>query len=368
MPLQVTYQQVIAHRMRTHHLTSRLPSGSYAVAARFALQDSAPRSALLSLHARVDGCAPSAWADPRLIQTYSPRAAVHVLPRADLGVFTLGRLPRDSDARAAIEDMAERICRALDGRELRIGRLPQDMQGTVRPAAASGRLAVCWTTSSLSVREVPLPTVDLYEARLELCRRHLHAYGPSTPVAFAWWAGMSTHDARQTWLRLEPELLSVEIDGHPAAILAADEPALLDAPEVHGVRLLPAEERRLFGSDRTGLFVAPEWRGSVRPYSDWFHPHVVVVDGKVVGAWGRRKGRVMIRVGEGLSPRVRTALEAEALAFPIPGATMRVELTELPGPGEQPPSEHRPTEHRPTEHRPSEHRPGEQGERRDPTG
>jgi hypothetical protein len=337
VPLQVTHRQAVAHRLHTHHLTSRLPSGSYAAAARFALQDSAPRSALLSLHARVEGCVPSAWEDPSLVQTYSPRAAVHVLPQADFGVFTVGRLPSDPDARAVIEAMADRICHALDGRELRIGYLPSDLQGTVRPAAAGGRLAVRWTTSSLSVREVPLPDVEREEARLELCRRHLHAYGPSTPTAFAWWAGISTQDAQQTWRRLRADLLTVDFDGHRAAILGADEPAFSSASEVHGVRLLPAEERRLFGRDRTGLFVAPEWRGSAHPYSDTFHPHVVVVDGKVIGAWGRRGGRVVVKVGEGLPQRVRAALEGEALAFPIPGATMRVELCELPGPSHQSP-------------------------------
>jgi hypothetical protein len=330
VPLQLTYEHVIAHRLHTHHLTTRLPRGSYAAAARFGLQDSAPRSALLSLHARVEGCAPSAWEDHDLIQTYSPRQAVHVLPRADLGVFTLGRLPADADARSAVEKLADRICHALDGRELRVGQLPSDLQGTVRPAAASGRIAVRWTTRSLSVREVPLPSIDREDARAELCRRHLHAFGPSTPNAFAWWAGISMPEARDTWRLLGNDLLPVVIDGHRATILAADEPGPTEVYDARGVRLLPAEERRLFGCDRTGLFVAPDRRNSSPPYSDWFHPHVVVVDGKVVGAWGRRGGRVMISVPEGMPARVRAALEGEALAFPIPGATMRVELTEYP--------------------------------------
>jgi hypothetical protein len=62
-----------------------LPAGSHVEAARFGLQDSAPRDALLGMHARIESCAPDAWQDPRLTQTYSPRAAVYLLPLEDFG-------------------------------------------------------------------------------------------------------------------------------------------------------------------------------------------------------------------------------------------------------------------------------------------
>jgi hypothetical protein len=35
------------------------------------------------------------------------------------------------------------------------------------------------------VREVPRPEADFSEAHAELCRRHIHAFGPTTPGAFA---------------------------------------------------------------------------------------------------------------------------------------------------------------------------------------
>lgn len=62
-------------------------------AARAGLQDSSPRSALLSLHARVEGIQPDAWRDPILAQVFGPRGAIYVVPRSDVGVFTLGLLP-----------------------------------------------------------------------------------------------------------------------------------------------------------------------------------------------------------------------------------------------------------------------------------
>jgi hypothetical protein len=77
--LRVSRSQAVAYRLAANHLSRRLPACSYAEAAYAGLQDTAPRDALLGLHARVAGCEPSAWEHPRLIQTYSPRRAVYVL-------------------------------------------------------------------------------------------------------------------------------------------------------------------------------------------------------------------------------------------------------------------------------------------------
>jgi len=49
----------------------RLPAGSYVEAAYVGLQDTAPRDALLGLHARVEACEPAAWQHSHLVQTYS---------------------------------------------------------------------------------------------------------------------------------------------------------------------------------------------------------------------------------------------------------------------------------------------------------
>lgn len=325
--LRVDQRRVVAYRLRVNNLVTRLPAGSYDLAARFAVQDSAPRSALLSLHARVADCEPDAWADPRLIQTYSPRAAVHVLPAADFGIFTRGRLPIDPAEQQAVETAADRICRTLDGREVRPSRLPGGLP-ELRMACASGRIALRWTTSALYAREVPCPDVDLPATRSALCRRHVHAFGPTTPAAFAWWAGLNGPDARQIWQTLVPELVPVSADGHRAWILAADEDLLRSVVPVPGVRLLPAEELRLFGCDRTGMFIAPR-SVDPGPLFDTFFTHGVVDDGELVGSWARSGGRVRVRLATRPSDHLRAAIEAEALSFPIPNVTTCVAIEVL---------------------------------------
>jgi hypothetical protein len=320
--LRVSRTQAVNYRLAVNHLSRRLPAGSYVEAAYVGLQDTAPRDALLGMHARVTACEPSAWEHPRLIQTYSPRAAVYVLPRDDFGIFTVGRLPRDPAERQALEARAERACREMAGQ-------PRPAQGLQarRDVCATGRFEIRWTTSALHVCEHPRPSIDPEAARIELCRRHVHAFGPTTPAAFAWWAGVSSQDARRSFAVLEPELTPVDYDGHTAWILAADETAIVTAEPMRGVRYLVAPDLRLFGQDRKQLFAGPG-RHQYTPLHDTFHPNGLLIDGSIAGAGGRRAGRVTVKASGPLPAAIRRAICDEAESMPIPGAAVTVSLTE----------------------------------------
>jgi hypothetical protein len=319
--LRVSRVQAVRYRLVVNNLSARLPAGSYVEAAYVGLQDTAPRDALVGLHARVEACETVAWQHPRLIQTYSPRTAVHVLPADDFGVFTVGRLPRDPQARQVLEDLAEESCAAMDGQEVRGHAL------LAKGGCATGRIAVRWTTSALYVREHERPSIDPETARMELCRRHVHAFGPTTAPAFAWWAGVSVRDARKTFDLIADELLQVDLAGHDAWVLAADESALRSAGPMRGVRLLVSSDLRLLGQDRTQLFVGPG-QNERSPLQDWFHPHGLVVNGRLAGAWGRRGGKVNIKAVGPLAPSTRAAIHAEAASMPIPNNAVTVSLTE----------------------------------------
>lgn len=324
--LHVSHTQAVNYRLLVNNISRRLPAGSYAEAAYAGLQDTGPRDALVGMHARVEACEPSAWEDSRLVQTYSPRAAVYLLPAGDFGVFTVGRLPRDPQVRQVLEDLAEEVCRALGGQEMRGMALP------ARGACATGRIAVRWTTSALYVREYERPSIDPEAARIELCRRHVHAFGPTTPTAFAWWAGVPGRDAGKSFDLIADELVPVDLAGSQAWVLAADESAVRSAEPMSGVRLLPAPDLRLFGQDRAQLFVGPG-KNDHSPLQDWFHPHGLVVNGRIAGAWGRRGGQVNIKATGPLAPSAQHAIHAEAESMPIPNRNITVSLTEHQRPG-----------------------------------
>src|SRR5918911_3621057 len=97
--LELTRSQILSFRRHAASLDERLPHGQGALrrAAWAGLQDSMPRAALLSIHARMTGTDPASWEDPSLVQVWGPRFSAYVVAKRDLAVFTLGRLP-DEDA------------------------------------------------------------------------------------------------------------------------------------------------------------------------------------------------------------------------------------------------------------------------------
>lgn len=119
----------------------------------------------------------------------------------------------------------------------------------------------------------------------------MHSFGPTTPPAFAWWADVPVQDARKTFDLIAGELLRVDLAGHDAWVLAADESALRSAGPIRGIRLQVASDLRLLGQDRARLFVGPG-KNDDSPPQDWLHPNGLVVKGRIAGAWGppRRQG------------------------------------------------------------------------------
>ncbi|MGZ0146234.1 DNA glycosylase AlkZ-like family protein [Kribbella sp. WER1] len=307
----VTRDQAVAYRLSVNHLVDRLPPGSHEQAAYVGLQDTAPRDALLGLAARMQDCVPTDWEHPTLIQTYSPRQAVYVLPARDFGVFTVGRLPLEPAAVRHINGLADHVCEVLAGQERRGAYIHG-----LRAACATGRIALRWDTTSLYAREVPRPTIDVREARRELCRRHLRYFGPTTPKVFAWWSGLSPADARTVWDQLSNELTEVDLAGAQAWILRTAEPDLHDAPPPTGLRLLAAPDLRLLGRDRAARFIAPGLR-PLTPAADTFHPNALLRNGRIAGAWGRKAGRVDLALSERLTPDEYDALYAEVAALPL---------------------------------------------------
>ena len=119
-PLQLSRAQILAHRRAVQALDVRLPPGATSLrqAAWAGLQDSMPRAALLSIHARVEGTEPSTWEDPSLVQLWGPRFSAYVVARRDLAAFTLGRWPDDARGRRVAEEMAARMREVLGDRRM----------------------------------------------------------------------------------------------------------------------------------------------------------------------------------------------------------------------------------------------------------
>ena len=331
--LNLTRAQILAHRRAVGALDERLPRGARSLrrAAWAGLQDSMPRAALLSIHARVEGTAPSTWEDPSLVQLWGPRYSTYVVSAADLAVFSLGRLPDDPRGRRVAEDTAARLHAQLRGRRLTDREAAEALgvhSNSFRYAGPTGTVLIRWEGARAPVVwTVPPPRVDAREARLELARRYLHIFGPTNPAALAQWAGISPASGRAAFEALAGSLTAVRTPIGDAWILAVDETTFRAKPRPPApARLLPSGDAfyLLQGTDRELLVPEADRRGALWTSRVW--PGAVLVGGEIVGTWRRAQAKLSIEPWRRLSPTERGAVEAEAASMPLPGLRAPIQV------------------------------------------
>jgi hypothetical protein len=329
--LALTRAQVLSFRRRVGALDERLPldAGSLRRAAWAGLQDSMPRAAVLSIHARVARTVSTAWDDPSLVQVWGPRFSAYVIPAQDLAVFTLGRLPDDEKGLRRAEHLAARLHEFLAGRAMTYGEAGRAMgvpPNALRYAAATGTVLIRWEGARQPlIWTVPRPAVDPAAARLELARRYLHVFGPTTAQSFGQWAGIRPQAARAAFATLAPSLTPVRTPIGEGWILAEDEPAFRtssvgEAP----ARLLPSGDPYflLHGAERELLVPDADCRSELWTTRVW--PGALLVDGDVVGTWRRAGSTVTVRTWRRLTSGAREAVEAEASSLPLPDLEGRI--------------------------------------------
>ena len=285
-----------------------------------------PRAALLSIHARVEGATASSWEDPSLVQLWGPRYSVYVVPEVDRALFSVGRLAGDAKGRAIGEEMAKRLHAVLKG-----GRMADREAGAAlgfhsnrfRYAGPTGTILIRWEGARAPVIwEVPAPKMSDEAAELELARRYLHVFGPTTPEAFSEWAGISVRRGPIAFGTLGSELLEVGTPIGPGWVLAKDETLLTasaGAGEPSRARFLPSGDTffLLQGSQRQLL--VPEADRRARLWTSRVWPGAVLVSGDIVGTWRRANANLSIEPWRRLGPAERDAVEAEAATLPLPG-------------------------------------------------
>jgi len=328
----VAPHNVLRYRARATRLDRKLPLRSIAAAAWGGLQDSAPRSGVLSLHARVDGATPDAWEHPELVQIWFRGGADYIVPRQDVGIFTLGCLPRDPERVAALERLADRIHRVAKGAMTPVGEVARAIGHPSagdpfhpRSSSTTGRVHIRWDASRIWLIPVDRPAIDPEDARRELARRFLHWLGPGTVAGLARWTGVDPADAKATWSSIKAELTAVELDApvreRHRFMLTSDVAALERPAPIEGARLLPFDDP-VTKVDKDLLVADPGRRAKAVPaagHSPGYIPGAMLLDGEVVGGWQRQQRKVRLHPFEPLAATAREAFEREALTMPIAG-------------------------------------------------
>jgi hypothetical protein len=325
VPLRLSRARILAFRQATNGLERRLPRGrrSLRQAGWAGLQDSMPRAALLSIHARVEGTRPSTWEDPSLAQLWGPRYSAYVVAARDLPVFSLGRLPDATAARRRAEDLAARLRAHLGDARVpygEAGRAIGVQPNALRYAAATGTVLIRWDGARQpTVWTVPRPELDPADARAELARRYVRVFGPATAPAFARWAGITPREGTTAFAAIQTALLPVRTPIGDAWILAADEPLFATGSRPTAIRLLPSGDAYFLLQGRDRELIVPDRarRGALWTSRVW--PGAVLAGGEIVGTWRRANAVVTVEPWGRMSSARRDAIEAEATSLPLPG-------------------------------------------------
>ena len=339
-PTALTWSGVTARRMARHGLAEQFSGeGPAAVAAALCGAHAQVLSAAeLSIGRRIAGATRAdvrhaLWQERTLVKAFGPRGTIHLLPTADLPMWTgaLSALPSSVPAHpegvrftpGQADEVIAAIGGALRDAELTVDELTEavaDQAGpwaVERTMAAFGGMWPRWRqlTSTAAHRGVlcfgpdrgrkvtytnphrwlPGFRPEAGGAALRtLILRYLHAYGPATPQHFARWLGIPPRYAAAAFGAMADELEFVELDGEPGWTVAGD--TATPAGPHRGIRLLPYFDAYVVaGQPRERLYPGTAATRALTPASQAGNYPVLLVDGVVAGVWHqRRSGRKVV--------------------------------------------------------------------------
>lgn len=352
-----TWEQVLAWRLSRQHLESRAGGGSAdaspaAVVGRLCgVQAQVASAAELAVAARRQDAAPGdldreLWQERSVVKCWAMRGTLHVLPAAELPTYTAtlstarfweapawGRYhgvgARDVDRiRAAAADALE------PGLPLTREQLGAEVMERARSSELAAKLASGWgellkplafmgelcngPPSGARVTFVrpdrwlqgwrPVPPEVAGPA---VVRAYLGSHGPaSVAETAAWWCRARPPAVRPWFHDLEPDLVTVDVEGRRLWALACDCDSIAAQECSTVVRLLPNFDQYVLAAGRdVAPLVPPAVKSRVFRAAGWVSP-VVIAGGRVAGIWKLDRGRATVAV-ELFEPVGAGDLEAE---------------------------------------------------------
>ncbi|MEV6562456.1 winged helix DNA-binding domain-containing protein [Nocardia sp. NPDC051756] len=152
-----------------------------------------------------------------------------------------------------------------------------------------------------------VPSMSAEQARAELLRQWLHAFGPAPITDLKWWTGWGLGEVRKALTDLD--VVEVDLDGGTGLLLADDvEPVA--APEPWAA-LLPCLDPTPMGWQSRDWYLGPhapalfDTNGNIGPTIWW--------NGRIVGGWAQRSdGEIVYRLLEDVGADAVALIEAEA--------------------------------------------------------
>jgi hypothetical protein len=343
----LTWTAVSGRRQARHGLLAPFDDLAAATSAKCGAHAQVMSAAEVSLGLRVAGVTRSdvrAALPGALVKTFGPRGTVHLLPGAELALWTaaLGAVPTGNSladgvklAPGQVDAVVSAIGSALEGATLTITELDEAVIGSAgawageltMPAfgdfwprwrqavgAAAHRGVLCFGPNRgravTYTRPPPGDPVPAEVAVPELVRRYLHSYGPASPEHFARWLA-----APRAWAVdrfAEADLEPVAVEGVELWQLPGDH----EEAEPADVVLLPYFDPYVVGGQpRELLFPGAAARRALSRTGQAGTFPVLLARGEVAGVWhlkrsGKRATVTVEPIGR-LPARRRKAVERE---------------------------------------------------------
>ena len=195
-----------------------------------------------------------------------------------------------------------------------------ELEGLVCSGARRGKQG---TYALLEERVPPAAPLERDAALLELTGRYFATRGPATAQDFAWWSGLTLADARRG-VEIAGRRLEREVIGDETYWLAPSTRSQRKrSPTAH---LLPNYDEYFIGFKNRGAIGRRLNSTDSVMSRDGLTPHVIVVDGQLVGGWKRtlRKTAVVVEL------RVRADLRASEQQAVVVAAHAFGDFLELP--------------------------------------
>ena len=273
------------------------------------LQDSVPRSALHSLHARVEGFAPTPWMTRRWCRSGDRATPSTSCPRRPRAIHARSDA-REGPAPGSAEDYAVRAHAHLGGRKLRMGDVADALglgnANAIRYATLTGTILIRWAGARQpTIWTVPRPAqtaADQVGLARATCtssaqpRSRLSCAGAGWRVRRRWprstrWAtpadGPDATGRRLPWPRMR----------RPFARRHC-------RPMSPGCCPAVTRTTSLWGADRE--FLVPDAATARRLWTSRVWPGALLLGGEIVGTWRRSKAEVAVAPWRTLSAGTRS--------------------------------------------------------------
>lgn len=320
---------IVAQRLHNQHLLGYpFARPDQAVAWFGAVQAQEYPGAAWGLAQRLGGATNAtidqAYAEGSLLRTHALRPTWHFVAPADIRWLLRLTSPRVHAANASMYRKLELDAAALarsaaaltsalqGGKHLTRDELAAALEQAGIPRAADDRLRLTYmvmhaeleglicsgamrgkqhTYALIDERVAPAVALGREEALAELTRRFFTSHGPATIKDFAWWSSLATSDIRAGLELCKPDLDTASIDGQTYWFGPLAPASMPPSPVAH---LLPAYDEYTIAYKDHRAILSPDYRDRLTVAFSI----VIVIDGRIVGAWKRvlEKNRALLTI------------------------------------------------------------------------